>query len=151
MSIHRVYMCGECGNRIEVTLSSDQWDQPAPSCPACDAADKMGQEFHVNIGGSLASRAAAITEDIMRRDYGISNYTGDNREGGVGKVNYASPPTGSVGTSQWAGNMLQEAISIGRKTRMEGGSGLDILQRNLKSGAQPDLIEASKQRAIKVW
>lgn len=149
--IRRTYHCPECNHRMEVELSADQWDASPPSCESCDARD-MNQEFAVPaIGGSVASRAARIAEDIIANDYGVANYTGDNREGGVGKVSYASPPSGAVGTSQWAGNMLQEAISIGRKTRMEGGSGLDILQRNLKSGAQPDLIEMSRQRAIKVW
>ena len=143
--IRRTYQCPDCFHRWEVEC---EWDAPVPSCAACDARE-VNQEFRVNVGGSNASRAVALTEKIMREDYGVANYHGDNREGGVGKTAYSdqSPAV----TSTWAGNMLQEAISIGRKTRMEGGSGLDILQRNLASGAQPDLIEVSKRRALKVY
>jgi hypothetical protein len=48
--------------------------------------------------------------------------------------------------------MLQTAIGIGQQNRREFGmDGLDMLKRGIASGAQPDLIEASKRRAIKVW
>ena len=42
-------------------------------------------------------------------------------------------------------------MAIGRETRIKHGNGLDVLQGALKSGAQPDLIEASKRRSMKVW
>ena len=45
--------------------------------------------------------------------------------------------------------MLQTAIGIGKVNR--GIDGLNILQKNLQSGVQPDLIEQSKRRSIKVW
>lgn len=148
--IRRSYMCPDCAHRWEIELRSDQWDAPLPSCPACDARE-VQQEFAVPaIGGSLAARAAAITEDIMRKDYNVANYTGDNREGGVNKVRYNDQSPAA--TSSWAGGMLEQAIQIGRQTRREGGgSGLDILQRSIKSGAQVDLIEASKRKAMRVW
>lgn len=111
----------------------------------------MAQEFKPPaIGGSIQSRAVAITEDIMRKDYNVANFQSDRREGGTPKVTYNDQS--GVSSSAWAGGMLEQAIQIGRKTRLQdGGSGLDVLQRNLRSGAQPDLIEASKKRAIKVY
>jgi hypothetical protein len=42
-------------------------------------------------------------------------------------------------------------MAAGRQTRLKHGSGLDILQANLKSGVEPDLIEVSKRRAMRVW
>jgi hypothetical protein len=47
--------------------------------------------------------------------------------------------------------VLEGAIAAGRQMRVKHGSGLDVLQANLKSGAQKDLIEISKQRSVKVW
>jgi hypothetical protein len=48
---------------------------------------------------------------------------------------------------------LQTAVAAGRRTRMESGGidGLDVLQKALKSGEQPDLIAVSKARSIKVY
>jgi hypothetical protein len=88
-------------------------------------------------------------QDIISNDYNVANFTPDNRRGGVSKVRYKDQS--AAVQSSWSGDLLQQAISIGRQTRMEGGSGLDILKRNLADGTQPDLIEASKRRAIKVW
>ena len=44
-------------------------------------------------------------------------------------------------------------MALGRQTRIASGgySGVDTLHAMLKSGEQPDLIEASKRRAMKVW
>jgi hypothetical protein len=47
---------------------------------------------------------------------------------------------------------MTTAMRSGRANRVaNGGDGLDILQRALKSGDQPDLIEVSKRRAAKIW
>jgi hypothetical protein len=61
--------------------------------------------------------------------------------------------SGTIPASQWtaAQETLQAAVASGRQTRLKHGSGLDVLQSNLKSGAEPDLIEKSKQRMIKLW
>lgn len=152
MPINRSYMCPECANRIEVTLNADEWEAPPPSCDRCDARE-MNQEFKPPaIGGSLMSRAAAITESIIANDYGVSNLTLD-RKGGQNKVEYKN--AGSLASGGvWAGQraMLEQAISIGKGNRREFGlDGLDILKRNLADGTQPDLIEASRRRSIKVW
>lgn len=151
MPIVRTYQCPDCFARTTVTLSAEEWDAPAPFCEACDT--RLNQEFKAPaIGGSVAMRAAKITEDIMRNDYGVSNWQGGNREGDVGKVTYKDQTSVSM-PSQWqkAGHqaILEQAISIGKAHR--GRDGLDILQRNLRDGTQVDLIEASKRRAIKVY
>lgn len=152
MPINRTYMCPECGNRLEVVLSSDQWDDPPPSCMVCDAHE-MNQEFRPPaIGGSNMSRAAAITEGIMATDYNVANFTSDRREGGQAKVRYKDQTEVTPAVWQASRQMLEQAISIGKGNRREFGlDGLDILKRNLASGAQPDLIEQSKRRSIKVW
>lgn len=119
----------------------------------------MHQEFRPPaIGGSVRSQAAAITEDILSRDYNVANYVPDNREGGTPKVRYKDEAS-NLPPAAWAAaqQTLQQAVDIGRqhrRTRYESGpqgNGLDVLQGALRSGEQVDLIAASKQRSIKVW
>jgi hypothetical protein len=50
--------------------------------------------------------------------------------------------------SSW-GEVLEAAVAGRRRTRLKYGDGLDVLQRALKRGDQPDLIELSKQRAAR--
>ena len=148
-------MCPACSHRMEVTLSADEWDAPPPSCEACDARD-MHQEFKAPaIGGSVSMRAHRLAEDIIRDDYKVANVQFDNRQGGVPKVRYADQSATQL-QATWGGqiaNAVETAAAIGKQTRRENGGfdGLDMLKANLASGAQPDLIEASRRRAIKVW
>lgn len=152
--IRRTFMCPECAHRMEIVLSSDQWNSPPPSCEKCDAR-QMNQEFKPPaIGGSVRVRAAKITEDIIARDYNVANFHSDHRPGGVGKVRYKDETPNTMQASWNAmqgggGSMLETAINLGKANR--GRDGLDILQKNLRSGVQPDLIEQSKRRSIKVW
>jgi hypothetical protein len=158
MPIMRTYVCPECNHRIEVMLTADQWDASPPSCAACDARE-MGQEFFPPaIGGSMRARAVRITEDIIANDYNVANFTPDNREGGTPKVRYKDQSVGLPPAAwQAAQETLKQAIDVGRAHRhvryADGpqGNALDVLKGALASGEQPDLIEASKRRAIKVW
>jgi hypothetical protein len=73
----------------------------------------------------------------------------------VPKVRYKDQSATAL-QSTWGGqiaNALETAAAIGKQTRRENGGfdGLDMLKANLKSGAQPDLIEASRKKAIRVW
>lgn len=153
MPIMRTYMCGECSHRMEVVLAAEEWDAPPPSCDACDA--RMGQEFKPPaIGGSVSYRAHRLTEDIIAKDYGVADLKFDNRQGGTPKVRYKDQTAASIASSwQGAGQLLEQAVAIGKQTRRDSGGfdGLDLLKKSLQTGAQPDLIEASRRRAIKVW
>jgi len=151
--IRRTFMCPECAHRMEVILTQDEWNSPPPSCEMCDAR-QMNQEFKPPaIGGSVRARASRITEDIISNDYNVANFHSDHRVGGSGKVRYKDQRE-NLPTANWQGvsghqSMLETAISIGKANR--GRDGLNILQKNLQSGVQPDLIEQSKRRSIKVW
>jgi hypothetical protein len=74
------------------------------------------------------------------------------KQGDVTKTRYKDTSS-TVPASTWtaAQETLQAAVAAGRQSRLKYGSGLDVLQANIKSGAQPDLIEASKRRMIKLW
>ena len=153
MPIVRVYQCAECNHRLEVTLSAEQWDDPPPDCPNCAMVTQ--QEFRpVAIRGHQArirDAANKFTEDVIGNDYKVGDINRDHHRGSTPKTRYkdANPQT----DSSWgiANEALQAAVSAGRETRMKYGSGLYILQQNLKSGAEPDLIAASKRRSPRIW
>lgn len=165
MPIVRSFGCPECNHFWEITLSAEQWDAAAPSCPRCDAAD-TGQVFtppHIN--GSPSARANTIAETIIREDYGVDNIHRDRHAGATPKVSYADDMMGVPKrggrtwnpnqTSTWGANAaaIEQAAASGRAIRQQFGSGLDVLQSALKSGAQPDLLEASKRKSRQniVW
>lgn len=164
MPIVRTYACEQCNHFIEVTLSAEQWDEPPPPCPACAeremdhpfvrAMPPMNQEFKPTaITGSPSARAHAIAEDIAANDYHVANMGDARKEGDKPKVRYKDQSPASL-PSSWSGvnqATLEQAMASGRHTRINYGSGLDILQNNLKSGVEPDLIANSKRRAMRVW
>ena len=151
MPIVRTFQCEDCNHRLEVTLAADDWDAPPPACPLCEARP-MSQEFKpVAIGGSASARAHAIAEDIADRDYHVADMQRD-KHARTPAVRYKDQISG-VSPSTWQANteVLQQAMMTGRAMRLRHGSGLDVLQANLKNGVEPDLIEISKKRAMKVW
>lgn len=148
--ILRTYACDACGHSMTVELRAEQWDQGPPDCPVC--AQITAQAFKPPaIGGSARSRAVDLALDIAEKDYGVADIQADGREGGKPKVRYkddmANPP------STWGAQSaaLAQAVALGRENRLRYGSGLDVLQQNLKSGVQPDLIEQSKRRSPRIW
>jgi putative FmdB family regulatory protein len=160
MPITRTYACPECNHMLEVVLSAEQWDDPPPSCPRCDARETQQVFKPPAIGGSARSRAVSIAEEIAANDYKVANIHAEGRPGGTPKVRYKDTTPG-VAPSTWTGpnaaeyqlgqSALQTAISLGRETRLKYGSGLDILKHNLETGAQPDLIEQSKKKSPRIW
>lgn len=154
MPIVRSYFCERCAHQMTVTLSSDQWEADAPECPNC-AISPMQQEFKpIAIGGSVTGKANAIVEQIAAEDYGVADMQRDRREGATPKHRYKDQgPPAQASTWGATGDMINQAMAIGRQTRMQSGglSGLDVLQKALKTGDQPDLIEASKKRAIRIY
>lgn len=159
MPIVRTYGCENCGHLLEVTLSLEQWDAPAPQCPRCQDNDLRQQFKPVAVTGSHAARARDLAEDIAAKDYGVADMEWrKNREQDQRTPHRLKDETpqsvGQATGSQWGvtGEALQQAVKLGREVRLNhGGSGLDMLQRALKDGTQPDLIEMSKRRAMKVW
>jgi len=151
MPIVRTYQCEDCNHRLEMTLSADDWNAPPPPCPQCEARS-MNQDFRpIAIGGSPSARAHAIAEDIADRDYHVADMQRD-KQALTPAVRYKDQPSNLLPSTWQAANAtLEAAIASGRQTRLQHGSGLDVLQANLKSGVEPDLIAISKKRAMKVW
>lgn len=152
MPIVRTYACPECYHWLEVTLTADQWEEPEPECPACKA--RTQQQFKpFGITGGHSARAHSIAEEIVTSDYHAADFQREWRREGTPTVRY-SDQNSRAEKSTWSGvnAALEQAVAIGRQTRLKhGGTGLDVLQANLKSGVEPDLIANSKRRSIKVW
>ena len=157
MPIVRTYGCGSCGHFMDVTLTMEQVDEGPPLCPRCEAAQTSQIFKPVAIGGSTVGKAVQLAETVAAEDYGVANMQHDTRQGGTPKVRYKDQGNTmqSAQMSTWGatGGMLEQAAAIGRQTRMESGgfNGVDLLQTMIKDGTQPDLIEVSKRRAMKVW
>lgn len=151
MPIVRTFQCETCFNRIELTLSADQWDDPPPICPVC-TRQPMQQEFRpIALGGSNSARAHAIAEDIVANDYHVADMQPEHRMEGTPKVRYKDASPAQASTWGAATEAIQAAMVYGKDTRLKYGSGLDILQNNIKSGKEPDLIELSKKRSIRIY
>lgn len=151
MPIVRTFQCEDCFHRVELTLSSEQWDDPPPECPMC-ARREMQQEFKpVAITGSPTAKANTIAEDILANDYHVADIQRERRVEGTPSVRYKDAGTAPIGAWGSTNAAMEQAIAAGRQVRLQHGSGLDVLQANLKSGVEPDLIANSKRRAIKVY
>jgi hypothetical protein len=138
---------------MDVMLTMEQVDDPPPECPRCHHQPPMRQEFKpVALVGSHNARAHDIMEQVASEDYHVSDMTLGRKEGDTTKVNYKDQTKGTA-PSTWGVTQeaLQGAIISGRQVRQQYGSGLDVLQSNLKNGTEPDLIENSKKRMIKLW
>lgn len=148
--IIRSYMCEACAYRMDVELRSDQWDSEPPDCPQC--ATRTHQEFKPPaIGGSLIGRATELAHTIAAEDYGVADLQSPSRSGRT--VRYKDQGAEAIPASSWAAasGQLQQAMALGRETRLRYGNGLDVLAGALKSGAQPDLIALSRKRSIRTW
>jgi hypothetical protein len=105
----------------------------------------MKQEFKpVAIGGSTRSKAVKMAETIAEQDMGVADMTIQGKEGVRNKVRYKDQ---SANSTNWGATQeaLQSAIAAGRETRLQHGSGLDIIK------SMPDLVAESKKRCMRVW
>ena len=157
MPIVRTYGCGDCGHFLDVTLSMEQVDDPPPDCPHCASVATQQIFKPVAIGGSTVGKAVRMAETIAAEDYGVADMQHDTRAGGTPKVRFKDQGTAmqqaQLGSWGVPGGTLDTAVALGRQTRLANGgySGVHTLQAMLKSGEQPDLIENSKKRAMRVW
>ena len=159
MPIRRTYACPECNHFWEITLEMSEADAPPPSCPACDMRDTQ-QVFKAPgiVNSSPNARANAVVEDIRANDYHVADLQRDHRhESTPTRVRYKDstaselPSSWGTGLGISAGDAMATALAVGRQNRLEFGSGLEVLQANLRNGTQPDLIEQSKKRSAKLW
>ena len=83
MSIIRTFCCGDCEAVFEQWCESS--DELTPPCPNCEK-EMQWQPAGFSIGGSNESKAAKIAQDVMEKDFGLTNYRDDSRPGDVGYI-----------------------------------------------------------------
>jgi hypothetical protein len=76
--IIRTYACEDCKEIFEVEL--DDGSAPDPPCPYC-AVELQWRPGMFSIGNSNMSKATAVAQDILEKDYGLTNFKDDAREG----------------------------------------------------------------------
>lgn len=171
MPIIRTYACPDCGHFVEVVLAADEWNTPPPECDRC-ARDEMDQEFRpIGIVGSHRAKAVKLTEDILEHDYNVADFQLQGKDNGPPKIRYKDRPEirDAVKSmepeiaaamrgeprppNRWGATAvnLGAAMAAGRRTRMEGPTGVDILHEGIKSGGIPDLIANSKRLSPRIW
>ena len=159
MPIRRTFGCEVCGHFLTQELTLEQADWPAPTCPHCEGLNDMQQEFRPPaIAGtdtyeSNRVRASKRAEQIAEQDYGVADMFIEGRRGERNKVRYKDD--NRQGGSTWGATSeaLNRAIAMSRQDRITNGvaDGLTVLHENLRNGSQPDLIEVSKKRSMRVW
>jgi hypothetical protein len=84
--IVRTYACDDCGSEFEVTCNSDD---PAPDCPNCARVlEWRPGMFAIK---TTKSRAMDVTQDILEKDFGLTNFKDNQREGDVAAITAPAP------------------------------------------------------------
>lgn len=81
--IYRTYACADCDAVFEVTCESG--NDPDPDCPVCSKVLEW-RPTRFAIGGSTEGKAVKIAQEIMEKDFGLTNYKDNNKPGDVGYI-----------------------------------------------------------------
>lgn len=136
MAIVRTYKCEDCSTTFD-KLHFDRSEGP-PECPGCQAiAAKQTQvPAGFSIGGGTISKAGDLCQDIVERDYGMSNMRDNMREGDIAAI---TPPTLAPAVNNFfrpSGNVLQSAKMGAQLATREGRNPMTMIQQVSKSQAQ---------------
>jgi hypothetical protein len=82
--IRRTYQCGNCDRVFTFECSSDDGDPFCPN-PDCDKVLEWRPQSFA-IGGSLEGKAVRYTQDIMEKDFGLSNFKDNAQQGESGII-----------------------------------------------------------------
>jgi len=127
MAIVRTYECGDCGGKFDKFHASR--DEPPPECPICQAlsARKIPSTFAV--GGGTASQAVDITQDVMEKDYGMSDFKDKVHEG---EIAIKTPPhLVPAVQNMWkpSGDIIAAAKVGAQAAAAEGRNPVTMMQR----------------------
>ena len=122
MSIIRTICCGDCDAIFEQWCESS--DELTPPCPNCEK-EMQWQPGGFAIGGSHESKAVSIAQEMLEKDYGLTNYKDNNKPGDVGYID----PTRKTAAEKDA--IMQRESEAGREVlaRMKDIATPDIQQK----------------------
>lgn len=135
MAIVRTYECGDCGTKFD-KLHFDR-NEPAPECPGCQALSSKQTQVPAgfSIGGN-ASKAGDICQDIVERDYGMSNMKDRLREGDVAAI---TPPSLQPHVTNFFKpnvNVLSAAKASAQLATREGRNPMTMVQKGAQAQSQ---------------
>ncbi len=82
--IRRTYQCPDCDTVFAVECGSDDPDPTCPN-PDCDKTLEWRPQSFA-IGGSMEGKAVKYTQDIMEKDFGLSDFKDNAKPGELGIV-----------------------------------------------------------------
>ena len=141
MAIVRTYLCDECGERFD-KLHFDR-AEPPPECPICLALRARQVPSGFVIAKSEVSKAVDITQDIMEKDLGFTNFKDNLREGDTAAPNLP-PNLQQHANNFWKpeGGIIQAARQGAAMAEAEGSNPLRIVQRSGKSRGSTHKVPA---------
>ena len=151
MPIVRTYQCEECSERLGHVFRFDKLhfsrDEPPPECPGCQAFEAQKPAPAVFISNrerpvkevpagfkmtSNASKAGDITQDILEKDYGLSDIRDRQREGDLAVV---TPPHLRPAVDNFfkaSGPVIAAAKQGAQAAAAEGSNPFAIVQKAAK-------------------
>ncbi len=131
MAIVRTYLCGDCGEKFD-RLHFDR-SEPPPECPTCKALSARQAPSGFSIGGN-AAKAGDIAQDILEKDYGMTDIKDRLREGDIAMPSIA-PSLQPAVKSYWnpPGGIIASAKQGAQAAAAEGRNPISMLQKVNKS------------------
>lgn len=136
MAIVRTYLCGDCGTKFD-KLHFDR-SEPPPECPGCQAL--AAKQVQVPAGFAIkgnTSKAVDITQSIMEKDLGYSDFKDSVREG---ETAVKTPRHLEAAVSNmWkpSGDIIAAAKAGAQAAAREGRSPLTMMQKVSKAHGGP--------------
>lgn len=141
MAIVRTYLCNDCGERFD-KLHFDR-SEPAPECPICKALQARQVPAGFVIAKSEVSKAVDITQSIMEKDLGYTNFKDNLREGDTAAPNLPARLEQNASNFWKAdGAIIQAARQGAAMAEAEGSNPLRIVQRSGKSRGPTHKVRA---------
>ena len=131
MAIVRTYKCGDCGAQFEHFHASR--DEPAPECPGCKALESQKVPSGFTIGGGNAAKAGDIAQDILEKEFGMSDIRDRQREGDIATI--TPPHLRPAVDNMWkaGGDVIAAAKAGAAAAAKEGRNPLGLMQKASKA------------------
>jgi len=138
MAIVRTYCCDLCGAKFD-KLHFDR-SEPPPPCPGCEALQARQVPAGFAITGSK-SKAVDITQNIVEKDYGLTDMRDNLREGDIAAPRLPTHLQPAVDKFFSAsGGLIAAAKQGAAEARSMGRNPLTMLQSAEKASGMPSRV-----------